>query len=65
LPEVGGDAALYFSPHDHTTLSNQMIQIAKDNSLVNNLKEKGFAQAQKFTTQKYADSIMDVYKKLL
>jgi glycosyltransferase involved in cell wall biosynthesis len=65
LPEVGGEAAMYFSPHDHETLATQMLQIATDENLVITMRSKGFEQAQKFTTQKYADSIMQVYQKLL
>ncbi|HTB51928.1 MAG TPA: glycosyltransferase family 1 protein [Ferruginibacter sp.] len=65
LPEVGGDAALYFSPHDHATLAAHMLQISTDSELVTAMRKKGFAQAQKFTTQKHADSIMQVYQKIL
>ncbi|HMG81509.1 MAG TPA: glycosyltransferase family 1 protein [Ferruginibacter sp.] len=65
LPEVAGDAALYFSPHDHEALATHMFQIATDKDLVIFMREKGFAQAQNFTTQKYADSILQVYQKLL
>ncbi len=65
LPEVGGDAAMYFSPHDHAALAAQMLQISTDDNLVISMREKGFTQAQNFTTQKYADSIMKVYQKIL
>jgi glycosyltransferase involved in cell wall biosynthesis len=65
LPEVGGDAAMYFAPHDHATLAEQMLQLASDEKLVITMREKGFEQAQKFSTQQYADSIMQVYQKLL
>jgi glycosyltransferase involved in cell wall biosynthesis len=65
LPEVGGDAALYFDPHDHATLASQLLQISTDNNVVISMREKGFIQAQKFTTQKYADSIFQVYQKLV
>jgi glycosyltransferase involved in cell wall biosynthesis len=65
LPEVGGDAAMYFDPHDHGKLASQLLQISTDNNLVIAMREKGFIQAKKFTTQKYADSILQVYQKLL
>ena len=62
LPEVGGDAALYFSPYDTETLAAHMHDVATNKNLVNALKEKGYHQARKFTTESYAESIMQVYK---
>ncbi len=65
LPEVGGDAALYFSPHNYEELAQHMLSVASNNTLVENLRGKGFQQAQHFTTRQYADSIMDIYNKLV
>lgn len=65
LPEVGGDAALYFSPYDAKKLAEHMQQVATNKNLVKALKEKGFHQARKFTTEAYAESIMNVYKTIL
>ncbi|MDN3655592.1 glycosyltransferase family 1 protein [Ferruginibacter paludis] len=65
LPEVGGDAALYFSPGDTEQLAHYMLQVASDSELAGTLRSKGFEQAQLFTTEKYADSIMKVYKQIL
>ncbi|MBC7509074.1 MAG: glycosyltransferase family 4 protein, partial [Ferruginibacter sp.] len=65
LPEVAGDAALYFSPHDYELLAQHMLNIALNNSVTTVLRSKGFEQAQHFTTQKYADSIMGVYHQIL
>jgi len=62
LPEVGGDAALYFSPYDAAALAAHMQSVATNKNLVNTLKEKGYHQARKFTTDSYAESIMHVYK---
>ncbi len=65
LPEVGGDAALYFSPTNHQLLAQHMWDVATNNVLAVGLKEKGFIQAQQFTTQKYADSLVSVYQHIL
>ena len=65
LPEVAGDAALYFSPHDYELLAQHMLNIALNSSVTTVLRSKGFEQAQHFTTQKYADSIMSVYHQIL
>jgi len=61
LPEVAGEAALYFSPADHALLAKHMTDVATDAELVAGLKSRGLEQAQKFTTGKYAESIMKVY----
>jgi glycosyltransferase involved in cell wall biosynthesis len=65
LPEVAGDAALYFSPGDYELLARHMYEIATNKNIALDLKGKGFEQSQHFTTKKYADSIMNVYQNIL
>lgn len=65
LPEVGGDAALYFSPYDTDALAKHMLNVATNKNLVNTLLEKGEHQAKKFTAERSAESIMNVYHSLL
>ena len=65
LPEVAGDAALYFAPDDFAMLAKHIMNIASNDALVAALQAKGFRQAQKFTNEKYADDIMNIYKKTL
>lgn len=64
LPEVAGDAALYFSPDNIEALAGQMLQISLDKNLVENLQQKGFLQAQKFTALQHAQQVMQVYENL-
>ncbi|MFT3680939.1 MAG: glycosyltransferase family 1 protein [Ferruginibacter sp.] len=65
LPEVAGDAALYFPPHDHKILAKHMENVSNDEVLRNEMRRKGFIQSEKFLPQVYAESIMGVYKKIL
>jgi len=66
LPEVGGDAALYFGAADNERLAEHMLSIANnDNNIIEELRSKGFEQAQKFSSKKYADSMMEIYKNIL
>ncbi|MEO6730782.1 MAG: glycosyltransferase family 1 protein [Ferruginibacter sp.] len=65
LPEVAGDAALYFAPTDYPSLATHMINIATNDKLVEELRDKGFKQAKSFAKEKYADSIMKVYTEIL
>lgn len=64
LPEVAGDAALYFSPGDVETLAAHLFRISKDTELTNDLKVNGLKRAGLFTSQKHAQSVMDVYQHL-
>ncbi len=65
LPEVAGEAALYFSPGDVETLATHMIRISKDTELQHTLKEDGSKRAKLFTAQQHAKTVMDVYTSLL
>ncbi len=65
LPEVAGDAALYFDPHDFNTLGVYMLQLCTDEKLVNEMREKGLKRALLFSSAGHARSIMQVYKTLL
>lgn len=40
MPEIGGDASLYFDPFDPESISKTMIQIATDHSLQSSLRER-------------------------
>jgi glycosyltransferase involved in cell wall biosynthesis len=65
LPEVAGDAALYFTPYDYKTLAMHMETVATNSSLQHTLRLRGMQQAHKFTIQSYAESVMRVYKNLM
>lgn len=65
LPEVGGDAALYFAPHDTAALSQHMLTVANDKQLAASMISKGKIQAEKFSKEHYANSMMAVYRKVM
>ena len=64
MPETGGDAALYIDPANEKELAAALASIITDSKLVKNLIEKGNLHCKKFTQQKCAAAVMDVYKKL-
>ncbi len=64
LPEAGGDAAYYVNPLSAEDIANGMKRIFLEPELRKILIEKGVSQAQKFTQQKCAESVMNVYKDL-
>jgi glycosyltransferase involved in cell wall biosynthesis len=55
LPEVGGDAALYVDPYDIDAMKEKLQRIIEDEGLRRSLREKGFAQAAKFSWKKTAE----------
>lgn len=65
LPEVGGSAALYFAPHDTVTLSQHMLKVANDKQLTASMISNGKIQAEKFSKENYANSMMAVYRKVM
>jgi glycosyltransferase involved in cell wall biosynthesis len=64
LPEVGGDAALYFNPESASELCSQMIQLSNSNELQNELIAKGFKQIIKFSWKDFATNIEVLLKKI-
>jgi len=64
LPEAGGDGALYVSPGSAGEIAEAMKKVHSDIHFANNLIEKGWQHAQKFTQQKCAESVMNVYKQV-
>lgn len=64
LPEVAGEAALYFDPTNPINLKEHMIRLLEDQALTNELVQKGFEQAKKFDWQKSIDKHVKVLKNL-
>jgi glycosyltransferase involved in cell wall biosynthesis len=65
LPEVGGDAAYYVDPQRAEEIAEGMRKIYVDQVMANDLKERGFQQAQKFTGELCAGRVMNVYNGLI
>lgn len=65
MPEIAGEAALYFEPFNHELLAQHMFEILTDKTLAGILIAKGIERAHNFTTKKYAESIMQVYNDII
>jgi glycosyltransferase involved in cell wall biosynthesis len=57
LPEVAGDAALYFDPRDVDAMAGAMQRALGDENLRANLMSKGREQAKKFSWDKAASEL--------
>jgi glycosyltransferase involved in cell wall biosynthesis len=58
LPEIGGNSALYVDPGNPTEVSEAMIRITTDEKLRSSLSESGLIQAQRFTWDNTAASVL-------
>ncbi len=65
LPEVGGEAALYFNPEDPASIAKSMIKISTDESLRRALSKLALQQAAKFSWKEYALIFDQEIKKLI
>ncbi|MFA5770976.1 MAG: glycosyltransferase family 1 protein, partial [Patescibacteria group bacterium] len=63
IVEVGGDACLYFNPHDVNDLIEKLKVFTIDDKIRNQYIEIGFKQAKKYSWEKAAKETLDVYAK--
>jgi glycosyltransferase involved in cell wall biosynthesis len=59
LPEVGGNAVVYFNPYDAEEMARVMNRILRNGRLRSILSEKGKERAKKFSWKKFVDNILD------
>lgn len=65
LPEVGGDACVYFDPADLNQLISILKEILEDKSLRVKLSKLGLEQVKKFSWDKVISETKSVYEKVI
>jgi glycosyltransferase involved in cell wall biosynthesis len=65
LPEVAGDAALMFDPHDAAVIARALRRLLDDEPLRERLRTLGAQRAQQFTWQHTARLTLDSYARAL
>lgn len=65
LPEVGGDAALYFDPLDVSEMTATLRRVLADASLREELRQRGLARAAQFSWRRTAEETLALYRRLL
>lgn len=58
IPEVAGDAALFFNPRDVRSIAGAMAKIISDNELRQKLINNGFERIKNFSWQKCAEETL-------
>jgi glycosyltransferase involved in cell wall biosynthesis len=59
LPEVGGDAALYFDPCDVDAMADAMRRALTDEPLRKSLRTKGLEQVKQFSWERAAEGLLE------
>jgi glycosyltransferase involved in cell wall biosynthesis len=62
LPEVVGDAGIMINPKDSSELCQAMLNLINNQSLRNQLSQKGIFRAEQFSWAKCAEETIEVYK---
>jgi len=65
MPEVGGDAVLYFNPYNVEEIADRINLLLHDNETVKELNVNRLKQLEKFSINKIAEKVNDVYSLLL
>ncbi len=61
LPEVAGDAALLFDPHDEAAVASAISRLLGDETLRARLQARGLARVRRFTWERTAQLTLDSY----
>ncbi len=65
LPEVGGDAALYFDPKDATSIRDAVARLLSDRALRARLSERGRARVREFSWEATCANTIATYRRAL
>jgi glycosyltransferase involved in cell wall biosynthesis len=64
LPEVGGEAALYFDPTDSDNIASTIASTLADERILTQLQQRGLKQAAQFSWRKTAVATLAVYRQI-
>jgi len=65
MPEVLGDASLFFNPCDVHEISGAIEQMLEDENLRNEFRQKGLARAEHFSSKKMVTKLLDVFESVI
>jgi len=65
LPEVAGDAVVYFDPTDKLSMLNSIKKVIYDDKLRKRLIDKGIERKKEFTWEKTAEKTKKIYEEIL
>lgn len=64
IPEVTGEAAILIDPNNDDEIAKGIKKLLRSKKLRNEMREKGFKQAEKFSWKRNAQKLLNYFKKL-
>lgn len=61
LPELGGEAAMYFNPENEQELAEKIIMILKDKDIQTQMRKRGLKQVKKFNEEIFEEQMTSLY----
>lgn len=65
FPEAGGPTSIYIEPEDHKMLREKIDLLFEDSRLRAQMIESGLEYVQKFTDERVANHVFDVYREII
>ena len=65
MPEVGGDAAIYFNPYDENDIAEKIKMVLDDKQLREEMILKGVEKVKEYSWEKCARETLKVYEEAL
>jgi alpha-1,3-rhamnosyl/mannosyltransferase len=65
LPEVAGNAALMFDPHDEAAIATAIERLLSDQAEADRLRARGIERARQFTWERTARLTLESYRRAL
>ena len=65
LPEIYGDAVLYFNPQNTEEIIKAILELSNNKNLRDKLIKKGYKRIKKFSWQKCAQETLEIYRDIL
>lgn len=62
LPEIAGDAGIFFNPSETQTLAQEIISLSNNPGKQEIVRKKGLEQVKQFTWEKSCDEVIKVYQ---
>ncbi|GAK56335.1 mannosyltransferase B [Candidatus Vecturithrix granuli] len=64
LPEIAGEAGVLIDPHQPDAIARGILKVLSDRQLQEQMREKGYRQAQRFSWERTAQETYQVYREI-
>lgn len=64
FPEIAGDAAVYFNPHDAQSMADALQEIISSPALRDEMRLRGLQRSKEYSLERMVQQTCDVYRNL-